>query len=93
MISVILFERYYSGKEHLSHDPQEFIQILTKFNPYSLQGRERQQEDSQEYLNWIIDRLHEELIRLYKHFGEDTSQLGTEGVEDDEIWEEVGKKE
>ena len=54
---------------------------------------QREQQDAQEYLNWVLDRLHEECTQLIVQLGGDPtkSTLDTEDSSDNG-WEEVGKK-
>ncbi|XP_022745349.1 ubiquitin carboxyl-terminal hydrolase 24-like isoform X2 [Durio zibethinus] len=75
--------------------PGMFEAILKSFTPdvpNSISGRPRQ-EDAQEFLSFIMDQMHDELIKLQ---GQSSSSNGVRSslvssVEDDE-WETVGPK-
>ncbi|XWS74732.1 hypothetical protein CRYUN_Cryun01aG0022900 [Craigia yunnanensis] len=75
--------------------PAMFEAVLTSFTPdvpNSISGRPRQ-EDAQEFLSFIMDQMHDELIKLQ---GQASSSNGVRSslvssVEDDE-WETVGPK-
>ncbi|KAK4424880.1 Ubiquitin carboxyl-terminal hydrolase 24 [Sesamum alatum] len=74
--------------------PTMFEGVLRKFTPdvsSSISGRPRQ-EDAQEFLSFIMDQMHDELLKLegQSHFdGRNSSLVSTS--EDDE-WETVGPK-
>ncbi|KAJ8900285.1 hypothetical protein K2173_024925 [Erythroxylum novogranatense] len=75
--------------------PTMFEAVLKNFTPdvpESVSGRPRQ-EDAQEFLSFIMDRMHEELLKLE---GQSTGANGAKSLlisstEDDE-WETVGPK-
>lgn len=75
--------------------PAMFERVLKKFTPdvpSSISGRPRQ-EDAQEFLSFIMDQLHDELLKLE---GQSSSINGhksslVSSAEDDE-WETVGRK-
>ncbi|XP_007008788.2 PREDICTED: ubiquitin carboxyl-terminal hydrolase 24 isoform X3 [Theobroma cacao] len=75
--------------------PAMFEAVLKSFTPdvpNSISGRPRQ-EDAQEFLSFIMDQMHNELIKLD---GQPSSSIGVRSslvssVEDDE-WETVGPK-
>lgn len=67
--------------------PVMFDDVLRSFSPdQPPRGRPRQ-EDAQEFLSHLMDRLHEELLRF-----EGRSVAGQNAVVDDEEWETVGPK-
>ncbi|KAG0575874.1 hypothetical protein KC19_5G036500 [Ceratodon purpureus] len=67
--------------------PAMFDDVLRSFSPdQPPRGRPRQ-EDAQEFLSHIMDRLHEELLWL-----EGRSVAGQNAVLDDDEWETVGPK-
>lgn len=67
--------------------PVMFDDVLRSFSPdQPPRGRPRQ-EDAQEFLSHVMDRLHEELLWL-----EGRSIVGQNAVVDDEEWEIVGPK-
>ncbi|XP_050232237.1 ubiquitin carboxyl-terminal hydrolase 24 [Mercurialis annua] len=75
--------------------PAMFEGILKKFTPdvpNSISGRPRQ-EDAQEFLSFVMDQMHDELLKLEGQFGitngAKTSLVSS--TEDDE-WETVGPK-
>ncbi|KAI4382969.1 hypothetical protein MLD38_008857 [Melastoma candidum] len=75
--------------------PAMFAPVLKNFSPdvpNSISGRPRQ-EDAQEFLSFIMDQMHDELLKLggnaLMRDGGKTSLVST--VEDDE-WETVGPK-
>jgi ubiquitin C-terminal hydrolase len=57
---------------------------------------QQQQEDAPEFLNWLLDGLHEEFIALVIELGGNPSEVfavkKTQPIVTDEGWEEVGKK-
>ena len=70
--------------------------------PFSLKGR---QEDAEEFLSFLLNGIHEELVTLFKlHAKFHSLPNGTsegehqhnshtsEGESDDESWEHVGRK-
>lgn len=68
------------------------LKIFTPDVPSSISGRARQ-EDAQEFLSFIMDRMHDELLKLE---GQSSSINGNKSsvvssAEDDE-WETVGRK-
>ncbi|BAT91257.1 hypothetical protein LR48_Vigan08g204100 [Vigna angularis] len=75
--------------------PVMFESVLKNFTPdvpNSISGRPRQ-EDAQEFLSFVMDQMHDELLKLE---GQSSSLNGTQfslvsSVEDDE-WETVGPK-
>ncbi|XP_015881911.3 ubiquitin carboxyl-terminal hydrolase 24 [Ziziphus jujuba] len=75
--------------------PAMFEAVLKKFTPdvpSSISGRPRQ-EDAQEFLSFIMDQMHDELL---KHEGQSSSIRGSKSslvssAEDDE-WETVGRR-
>ncbi|KAL6513388.1 hypothetical protein OROGR_020874 [Orobanche gracilis] len=74
--------------------PTMFEGVLRKFTPDMPCSilRRRRQEDAQEYLSFIIDRIHDELLKL-----EGWSQLGGRNsslvsTSEDDGWETVGPK-
>ncbi|KAK7312122.1 hypothetical protein VNO77_35737 [Canavalia gladiata] len=75
--------------------PVMFEGVLKKFTPdvpNSMSGRPRQ-EDAQEFLSFVMDQMHDELLKLE---GQSSSVNGSKSslvssVEDDE-WETVGPK-
>lgn len=75
--------------------PAMFEGVLKKFTPdvpSSISGRPRQ-EDAQEFLSFVMDQMHNELLKLEGHFqsinGNKSSLVSS--AEDDE-WETVGRK-
>lgn len=75
--------------------PAMFEGVLKNFTPdvpNSISGRPRQ-EDAQEFLSFIMDQMHDELLKLEGHFsslnGGKSSLVSS--TEDDE-WETVGPK-
>ncbi|KAL6514903.1 hypothetical protein OROGR_020482 [Orobanche gracilis] len=74
--------------------PTMFEGVLRKFTPDMPSSilRRRRQEDAQEFLSFIIDRMHDELLKL-----EGWSQLGGRNsslvsTSEDDGWETVGPK-
>lgn len=75
--------------------PVMFEDVLKNFTPdvpNSISGRPRQ-EDAQEFLSFVMDQMHDELLKLE---GQSSSLIGSKSslvssVEDDE-WETVGPK-
>ncbi|XWS07575.1 hypothetical protein CRYUN_Cryun41cG0000600 [Craigia yunnanensis] len=75
--------------------PAMFEAVLKSFTPdvpNSISGRPRQ-EDAQEFLSFIMDQMHDELIRLQGQSGSSNGVRSSlvSSVEDDE-WETVGPK-
>ncbi|KAH8959219.1 hypothetical protein BDL97_06G067900 [Sphagnum fallax] len=69
--------------------PCMFDVVLQNFSPdqpHRSTGRPRQ-EDAQEFLSYVMDRMHEELLWL-----EGTSLGGLQAAVDDDDWETVGPK-
>ncbi|XVE99865.1 hypothetical protein REPUB_Repub03eG0238400 [Reevesia pubescens] len=75
--------------------PAMFEGVLKSFTPdvpNSISGRPRQ-EDAQEFLSFIMDQMHDELIKLQGRSGSSNGVVSSlvSSVEDDE-WETVGPK-
>ncbi|KAF8110809.1 hypothetical protein N665_0078s0003 [Sinapis alba] len=76
--------------------PAMFEAVLTKFTPdvlNNMSGRPRQ-EDAQEFLSFIMDQMHDELLKLREESprltGSKSSVLSS--ASDDDEWETVGPK-
>ncbi|XVE69524.1 hypothetical protein DITRI_Ditri09bG0159000 [Diplodiscus trichospermus] len=75
--------------------PATFEAVLKSFTPdlpNSISGRPRQ-EDAQEFLSFIMDQMHDELIKLQGQYGSSNGVRSSivSSIEDDE-WETVGPK-
>ncbi|KAF2323789.1 hypothetical protein GH714_036929 [Hevea brasiliensis] len=75
--------------------PAMFEGVLKNFTPdmpYSISGRPRQ-EDAQEFLSFIMDQMHDELLEFEGHSASINGAKSTlvSSTEDDE-WETVGPK-
>ncbi|CAN4080647.1 unnamed protein product [Withania somnifera] len=74
--------------------PSMFDAVLKKFTPdvhKSISGRPRQ-EDAQEFLSFVIDQMHGELLKLEGQSGSSGKNLSLVSSEEDEEWETVGPK-
>lgn len=68
------------------------LKIFTPDLPSSLSGRPRQ-EDAQEFLSFVMDRMHDELLKLEGHFSSsDGGSLPLVSSSEDDGWETVGPK-
>lgn len=79
-----------------SFRPNMFDPVLKSFSPdqpLSASGRPRQ-EDAQEFLSFLMDRLHDELLKLQDRDlnGSGGSKLSLVTVTGDDDWETVGPK-
>lgn len=73
--------------------PAMFDTVLKKFTPdvpKSISGRPRQ-EDAQEFLSFVMDQMHGELLRLEGQSGS-SGKNSLVSSEDDDEWETVGPK-
>ncbi|OAY64340.1 Ubiquitin carboxyl-terminal hydrolase 24, partial [Ananas comosus] len=82
-----------SGK---SLSPIMFDAVLQNFTPdlpTGMSARPRQ-EDAQEFLSFVMDRMHDELLKLNGHFPslQDGNLPLVSSAEDDDGWETVGPK-
>ncbi|OAY73151.1 Ubiquitin carboxyl-terminal hydrolase 24 [Ananas comosus] len=77
-----------SGK---SLSPIMFDAVLQNFTPDLPTGI---QEDAQEFLSFVMDRMHDELLKLNGHFPslQDGNLPLVSSAEDDDGWETVGPK-
>ncbi|CAH2077416.1 unnamed protein product, partial [Thlaspi arvense] len=76
--------------------PAMFEEVLRKFTPdvlNNMSGRPRQ-EDAQEFLSFIMDQMHDELLKLREQFLKLTTSKApvVTSADDDEEWETVGPK-
>ncbi|KAI4384639.1 hypothetical protein MLD38_002762 [Melastoma candidum] len=75
--------------------PAMFAPVLKKFSPdvpYSTSGRPRQ-EDAQEFLSFIMDQMHDELLKLGGNFSmRDGGKISLVSTVEDDEWETVGPK-
>lgn len=74
--------------------PTMFELILRKFTPdvsSSTSGRPRQ-EDAQEFLSFIMDQMHDELLKLGGKSHLDGRNLSLVSTSEDDEWETVGPK-
>lgn len=67
------------------------LDLFTPDLPSSLSGRPRQ-EDAQEFLSFIMDRLHNELLKLEGNAYSSGANLTLVSSSDDDGWETVGPK-
>lgn len=68
------------------------LKIFTPDLPSSLSGRPRQ-EDAQEFLSFVMDRMHDELLKLEGHFSSSNGgNLPLVSSSEDDGWETVGPK-
>ncbi|XP_062115623.1 ubiquitin carboxyl-terminal hydrolase 24 [Humulus lupulus] len=73
--------------------PAMFEEVLKNFTPdipSGISGRPRQ-EDAQEFLSFVMDRMHDELLKLEGQSSAGSKSSLVSSVEDDE-WETVGPK-
>ncbi|KAK2636942.1 hypothetical protein Ddye_031734 [Dipteronia dyeriana] len=75
--------------------PTVFEAVLKKFTPdvpNSISGRPRQ-EDAQEFLSFIMDQMHDELLKLQGHLASSNgSKSYLVSSEEEDEWETVGPK-
>ncbi|KAK4379765.1 hypothetical protein RND71_001627 [Anisodus tanguticus] len=75
-------------------NPAMFEAVLKKFTPdvhKSISGRPRQ-EDAQEFLSFVMDQMHGELLKFEGQAGSSGKNSSLVSSEDDEEWETVGPK-
>uniref|UniRef100_A0A5K1EBP8 ubiquitinyl hydrolase 1 n=3 Tax=Nymphaea colorata TaxID=210225 RepID=A0A5K1EBP8_9MAGN len=75
--------------------PAMFESVLKKFTPdlpANISGRPRQ-EDAQEFLSFVMDQMHDELLKLEGHLSfSDGGRSSLVSSAEDEDWETVGPK-
>ncbi|KAL8542181.1 hypothetical protein ACS0TY_003152 [Phlomoides rotata] len=74
--------------------PAMFEGVLRKFTPdipSSILGRPRQ-EDAQEFLSFIMDQMHDELLKLEGQSHSDGRNSSLVSTSEDDEWETVGPK-
>ncbi|OVA12794.1 Ubiquitin carboxyl-terminal hydrolases family 2 [Macleaya cordata] len=77
-----------------SFSPSMFGPILNNFTPdvpNGISGRPRQ-EDAQEFLSFLMDQMHDELLKLEGHLSSSGSNLSLISTAEDDGWETVGPK-
>eukprot|EP00262_Sarcandra_glabra_P007884 TRINITY_DN20993_c0_g1_i1.p1 TRINITY_DN20993_c0_g1~~TRINITY_DN20993_c0_g1_i1.p1 ORF type:complete len:562 (-),score=104.12 TRINITY_DN20993_c0_g1_i1:331-2016(-) len=78
-----------------SFSPIMFEPVLKNFTPdlpTSMSGRPRQ-EDAQEFLSFVMDQMHDELLKLEGHFScLNGSKVSLISNAEDDDWETVGPK-
>ncbi|KAL6557884.1 hypothetical protein OROMI_018234 [Orobanche minor] len=74
--------------------PTMFEGVLRKFTPDMPSSilRRRRQEDAQEFLSFIIDRMHDELLKLEGRSQLDGRNSSLVSTSEDDGWETVGPK-
>ncbi|GAB4827797.1 Ubiquitin carboxyl-terminal hydrolase 24 [Ancistrocladus abbreviatus] len=75
--------------------PAMFEDVLKNFTPdvpSGISGRPRQ-EDAQEFLSFVMDQMHDELLKLGGQYGSPTGRKSSlVSSSDDDEWETVGPK-
>ncbi|ONK63490.1 uncharacterized protein A4U43_C07F15690 [Asparagus officinalis] len=82
-----------SGKPFSPIMFEDVLKMFTPDLPNSLSGRPRQ-EDAQEFLSFVMDRMHDELLKLGGDFSSSNEERLplVSSTEDDDGWETVGPK-
>uniref|UniRef100_A0ACD5YBM4 Uncharacterized protein n=1 Tax=Avena sativa TaxID=4498 RepID=A0ACD5YBM4_AVESA len=72
-------------------NPAMFDQVLRNFTPDVPAGTSARprQEDAQEFLSFVMDRMHDELLKLN---GSNSKEGMVVSASDDDAWETVGRK-